>query len=79
MKLLKIETYTRRAYRRRYGFQRVTIGATGAITGHWPRGTCTGKPMRLGHIDDCSTTTTETGVRFYNRHNLVYTFALPNA
>lgn len=79
MKLLKIETYTRRAYRHRYDFERVTIDTTGKITGHWPRGLYAGKPMQLGHIDDCSTVTTATGVRFYNRHKLIYTFALPNA
>lgn len=85
MKLLAIATYACKAYANRYAnryaFDRVTVDKSGAMHGHWDarNGRPALDPTALGNISDCSTTATDTGVRFYNRHNLVYTFALPGA
>ncbi|MBC7198082.1 MAG: hypothetical protein H5U32_02420 [Pseudomonas balearica] len=67
-----IRTLARRAYKNRYAFDRVTVTKTGELKG-WFKGLT---PTKLGHIDDCRTVLNErrTGVRFYNRDFLVYTF-----
>jgi len=71
-----IKSLARAAYKNRYGFARVTIDTAGKILGHWDTPSKL-PPVDLGHIDDCRTTETDrrTGVRFYNRHILVYTFS----
>lgn len=67
-----IRTLARRAYKNRYAFDRVTVTKTGELKG-WFKGLT---PTKLGHIDDCRAVLNErrTGVRFYNRDFLVYTF-----
>lgn len=74
-----IKSYAREAYKNRYCFDHVSISAKGVIRGHWNSQHC-GKldPVELGNIEDCSSNINErkTGLHFYNRHNLVYTFAI---
>lgn len=67
-----IRTLARRAYKNRYAFDRVTVAKTGELKGWFKGYTAT----KLGHIDDCRAVLNErrTGVRFYNRDFLVYTF-----
>lgn len=71
-----IRSDCRNAYKNRYAFDRVTISADGKITGHWNNSPVTSD---LGHIDDCRTVEKPkergAGVRFYNRDQLIYTFA----
>jgi len=75
-----IKTLAREAYKNRYGFARVTIDTAGKILGHWDTPS---KPpsVDLGHIADCRTSETDrrTGVRFYNRHFLVFIFSMDAA
>lgn len=81
MALLALSSYVRAGYTNRYTYDRVTISKEGKIEGHWDArlGRPALEPTNLGHIDDCRTSQTDTGVRLYNRHFLVYTFALPGA
>lgn len=81
MALLALSSYVRAGYTNRYAYDRVTISKKGKIEGHWDArlGRPALEPTNLGHIDDCRTSQTDTGVRFYNRDFLVYTFALPGA
>ena len=67
-----IRTLARRAYKNRYAFDQVTVTKTGELKGCFKGAT----PTNLGHIDDCRAVLNErrTGVRFYNRDFLVYTF-----
>lgn len=67
-----IRTLARRAYKNRYAFDQVTVTKTGELKGSF-NGLA---PAQLGHIDDCRAALNEqrTGVRFYNRDFLVYTF-----
>jgi len=79
--LLSINTYARRAYTKRYAFHRVRVSKTGDITGLWGK-RHSGQaldPVNLGNIADCRTSQTDTGIRFYHKDFLVYTFALPGA
>lgn len=75
-----IKSLTREAYKNRYGFARVTIDTAGKILGHWDTFNKP-PPVGLGHIADCRTSETDrrTGVRFYNRHILVFTFSMDAA
>lgn len=68
-----IRTLARKAYTSRYAFDRVTVSKDGDLLGHWNG--CKGH-TKLGHIDHCRAVLNErrTGVRFYNRDFLVYTF-----
>lgn len=75
--LLSIKTYARKAYANRYAFGRVTVDKCGNIQGHWTDTRQQLDPTNLGSLADCRTVRTDTGVRFYNRDFLVYTFALP--
>lgn len=81
MKLKSIKTYAREAYMNRYAFDRVQIDKDGRITGHFDarNGRPAVDPIRLGSIHDCSTSINprKTGLCFYNRDHLVYTFAVP--
>ena len=72
-----IRALARDAYQRRYTFDRVTVHDDGTITGHWDTrpGRNPVDPTALGHIEDCRAVRMDTGVRFYNRHMLVFTFA----
>jgi len=76
-KLLSIKTYARKAYKNRYAFDSVTVDKAGKISGHWAQRGQALAPSDLGSIADCRTVKTDTGVRFYNRDFLVYTFGLP--
>lgn len=81
MALLALSSYIRAGYKNRRTYDRVTISKAGVIEGHWDArlGRPALAPTNLGHIDDCRTSQTDTGVRLYNRDFLVYTFALPGA
>lgn len=72
-----LKSLAREAYKNRYGFARVTITNAGNIAGHWDTFNKP-PPVDLGHIDDCRTAQTDrrTGVRFYNRDFLVFTFSM---
>lgn len=79
-KLLSIKTYARKAYQNRYGYDSVTVASDGKISGNWHASKSLisqGISVQLGHIADCRTVQTDTGVRFYNRDHLVFTFGLP--
>lgn len=81
-KLLSLATYARRAYQNRYSYDSVTVSKAGAISGNWhAKNSLIGQGLAvpLGLLADCRTVQTDTGVRFYNRDFLVYTFALPGA
>lgn len=67
-----IRTFCRAAYKARYSFDMVLIERSGAFVGYWRNKSLPG--VVLGHIDDCRTQQTATGVRFYNRDFLVHTF-----
>lgn len=74
-----IKSYARDAYKNRYCFEHVSISEDGVIKGHWAsKSGGTLGAVDLGNIADCSSRVNErkTGVLFYNRHNLVYTFAI---
>lgn len=72
-----IKSYAREAYKNRYAFDHVSVSETGVIKGHWnSRNGTKLDPVDLGNIADCSSNVNDrkTGIQFYNRHNLVYTF-----
>jgi len=73
-----IKTLAREAYKNRYAFGHVTIDKDGTMLGHWHDTRQKLNPVELGNITDCSTRVNErkTGILFYNRHFLVYTFAM---
>lgn len=70
-----ISNYARDAYKNRYCFDKVTVDSVGEIKGLWDQSRHKLDPIALGNIEDCRTSVTDTGVRFYNRHHLIYTFA----
>lgn len=74
-----ISTLAREAYKNRYAYDSVSIDKAGNIKGHWvSRNGVKLDPTSLGNIADCSSRVNErkTGLLFYNRHFLVYTFAV---
>ena len=72
-----IKTLARKAYINRYAFASVSIDKQGDMLGHWGETRHSLDPVQLGNITDCSTRVNErrTGVLFYNRDFIVYTFA----
>ena len=73
-----IKTLARKAYKNRYAFGHVTIDKCGKMQGHWHDARQKLDPVELGNIADCCTRVNErkTGVLFYNRDFIVYTFAM---
>ena len=75
-----IKTLAREAYKNRYAFDNVSIDSDGNIKGQFmsKHGQKLSTGTSLGNITDCFTRETErrTGIRFYNRDFLVYTFAM---
>lgn len=70
-----IKTLCREAYMNRYTFDFVHITKDGRICGHFVDRNGQRMPAsKLGNIADCRAVQTPTGVRFYNRDFLVYTF-----
>lgn len=71
-----IKTLARKAYKNRYDFHRVIIDKQGFMWGEWDDARQKLDLVKLGHIDDCEAlpNANRTGVRFYNRDFLVYTF-----
>lgn len=75
MKRCRIKPWVRKAYKKRYGYFRVTISTEGKIWGHYDASDRV-LPMYLGVIKDCWTTETDDGsIRFYNNGALIHTFA----
>lgn len=75
-----IKTLAREAYKNRYAFDSVSIDRQGDMKGHFltKLGAKLTPGTSLGNIADCCTRENErkTGIRFYNRDFLVFTFAM---
>lgn len=71
-----IKTLAREAYKNRYAFGHVSIDKDGTMLGHWHSARQKLDPVSLGNIADCFTRENgrKTGIHFYNRDFLVYTF-----